>query len=355
MLHDNQAAPAPIAEAWIGDEDRATILEAAACMRDYDPVTEAERFITEAQIHSAALTSSLSRAMLSFRRHGNPVGGMIVHDVPTGEVPPTPERADTALGTRLTAAAAMSIIASRLGDQYGFKPELGGNIIQDVLPVVGAETSQQSIGSEVRLEDHTEVAFSEFRCDYVGLMCVRGDHDKVAGTTLASIERILPLLDAETIRVLKEPRFATSIDESFLVGGFGEQMWIGPIPVLTGRVERPRVRVDFALTTGLDDEAQAALEKFRDVEMEVAIPFVLEAGDLLFVDNHRALHGRTWFKARADGLDRWLLRTFISKDLARSEHVRPGDGRIVDSDCSDVPTLRESEIKIHRVKHLMPG
>ena len=43
---------------------------------------------------------------------------------------------------------------------------------------------------------------------------------------------------------------------------------------------------------------------------------MLEAGDLLVVDNRRAVHGRSEFRARFDGTDRWLQRTFVVDDLA---------------------------------------
>jgi L-asparagine oxygenase len=62
----------------------------------------------------------------------------------------------------------------------------------------------------------------------------------------------------------------------------------------------------------------------------------LRPGDIVLIDNHHALHGRTPFTPRWDGLDRWLLRTFVARDLAASEDVRPGDGRIIDTDFSSV-------------------
>ena len=54
---------------------------------------------------------------------------------------------------------------------------------------------------------------------------------------------------------------------------------------------------------------------------------MLEAGDLLVVDNSVAVHGRTPFTARFDGTDRWLQRTFVVADLAASAGER--DGRVI--------------------------
>jgi alpha-ketoglutarate-dependent taurine dioxygenase len=57
---------------------------------------------------------------------------------------------------------------------------------------------------------------------------------------------------------------------------------------------------------------------------------VLEPGDLLVVDNHRCIHGRTPFAARHDGSDRWLQRSFVVDELAPSAPDRVG--RIIATD-----------------------
>lgn len=329
-----------LAEIRLSNEDQAAISYAAKCVQAYDPVTETEQYVMEAQIRSSVLSDQLSRVLLEFRRRGHPVGGLILHGVPIGDIPPTPSRADLGVGVSLKAAASMSVIVGKLGDQYGFRPELGGRIAQDVLPVAGVEETQQSISSNIRLEDHVEMAFSDHRSDYVGLLCLRPDHERVAATTLASVDRILPSVDDRALEILQEPRFKTEVDESFLVGGgFDQRIWVGPIAILGGKAQRPRLRGDFALTMGLDAEAEAALENLRHATEKATYAIVLDAGDLVLVDNHHAFHGRTLFKAKHDGRDRWLLRTFVIKDLSRTEDVRPGDGRIIDTDYSTGPDV----------------
>ena len=58
-------------------------------------------------------------------------------------------------------------------------------------------------------------------------------------------------------------------------------------------------------------------------------------GDLLVIANDRAWHGRTRFTPRWDADDnRWLLRTSIMRDLARSGPHRPGGGRVIDIDIA---------------------
>ena len=45
-------------------------------------------------------------------------------------------------------------------------------------------------------------------------------------------------------------------------------------------------------------------------------------GECLFIDNYKAVHGRSSFKARFDGTDRWLKRINITRDLGKSRAVR---------------------------------
>jgi alpha-ketoglutarate-dependent taurine dioxygenase len=72
----------------------------------------------------------------------------------------------------------------------------------------------------------------------------------------------------------------------------------------------------------LDDEAKAALEELhRQVNLNLS-QVVLERGDLLLIDNFRAVHGRRAFPARFDGRDRWLIRSYLVRDLRRLRALR---------------------------------
>jgi L-asparagine oxygenase len=56
---------------------------------------------------------------------------------------------------------------------------------------------------------------------------------------------------------------------------------------------------------------------------------VLAAGDVLLLDNARAVHGRSPFAPRFDGTDRFVVRSFVTCDLGRSRHARFGDSRMI--------------------------
>ena len=305
----------------------------ASDLADYDPVAETEQYVLAAQMAAGKLPERVRRTAAQFNRDGAPAGGLLIRNLPVEPLPPTPDHADYGMGIHLPAARVFSVASALFGDQFGFKPELAGHIIQDILPVSGFEDTQQSISSRALLELHCETVFTDNRADVIGLLCLRPDPDHEAGTVLASTAMLLPRLHPRTIAILSEPRFSTTVDGSFLRGsGIDHPIVIGPVQVFSGSPDRPRIRCDFAETRGLAADAQNALDELYRVATEAIIELRLDAGDLLLIDNHDAFHGRTSFRRHGNGQDRWLLRTFITRDLSRSRADRPGDRRIVDAD-----------------------
>jgi L-asparagine oxygenase len=312
--------------------DRAALTSACRALAEIDVVSETEEFVLEAQVQSGRLSGDLRRSLLRFRRFGEPDGVLLLRGVPVGNLPPTPERPEALVGPRGPGGAALSVIVACLGEQFGFAEELSGNVVQDILPVRGFEDQQVSISSAAELGIHTETSFSPHRPDYVGLLCLRPDQERRAITTISSIDSILPLLDASTIEVLREPRFQTDVDPSFLfaMGKAGTHI-AEVVPILEGPPHRSSIQVDFISTKGTDRRAQEALNALGKLVVQNQHGVRLESEDVLILDNTRVVHGRSAFRARYDGADRWLLRTFVTRDLGRSGSVRPRDGRMIQS------------------------
>lgn len=268
---------------------------------------------------------AVRRALRAFRRDSGPSGALVLQGIPVDEpaLPPTPMVLGSVQRTPSVSAAALLAVACGLGDPTAFLPEKSGALVQDVVPVPGSEEFQGNAGS-VLLSFHNENAFHRHRPDFVLLLCLRSDHDGVAGLRTACIREAMSVLDADTVRALSAPEFVTAPPPSFDLGGATD-----PHPVLSGAAEDPDVRVDLAATTALTDRARAALDELGRAFTATARVHRLNPGDLAIVDNRVTVHGRTAFRPRYDGRDRWLQRTFVATDLRRSRDHRPADGYVL--------------------------
>lgn len=279
-----------------------------------------ERLVEEAEAAGLRLPIDLDDALTRFASTPDRSGALLVRDVPIGELPPTPPAPTTPSGKDLATELALLTVARRLGEPVGYVPEHGGRIVQNIVPTASDLDRQTSTSSRSNLMFHTETAFHPFRPRYLLLLCLRGD--PTARTTLVSIHDLLDHLPDETVDLMFEARFRTAVDASFLDG---RENVLGPRrPLITGTRTEPTFVFDADLTVGVDEDADAVVDAVRQAIEEIQSGVVLEAGDLLVIDNHLAVHGRSPFAARFDGTDRWLQRTFVVDDLAPSAAERRG-------------------------------
>lgn len=271
--------------------------------------------------HAARLLpAEIHDALVDFADESDRSGAMLLRGLPIGNLPATPPTPTTPATKDSVSELTLLTIARRLGQPVGYEPEHGGDLVQNIVPTQAAADRQVSTSSNVDLMFHTEAAFHPYRPRYLLLLCLRGD--PAAHTTLSSIVEVLPLLPADLLDVLFQPRFRTAIDESYL---HGRQNQLGdPIAVLTGSRTRPSMVFDADLMVGTDEAADDALRALGEATAGHHTSVALTAGDLLIVDNAVAVHGRSPFAARFDGTDRWLQRTFVVGDLAPSESDRRG-------------------------------
>jgi L-asparagine oxygenase len=272
------------------------------------------------------LPVGLRRAVRRFRRDPGSTGMLLLRNLPVDAeaLPPTPTVPGSVQRTPTVPAAVLLMLACGLGDPAAFLAEKSGALVQDVVPVPGKEDFQGNAGS-VLLMFHNENAFHEHRPDFVMLLCLRSDHDRVAGLRTVCIREALPLLADDTRDALFSPEFATKPPPSFGLASDGTP----PHAVLTGDPDDPDLRVDFAATVGLTERASKALAELEQLFGKVAHTVCPLPGDLAIVDNRVTAHGRTAFRPRYDGVDRWLQRTFVLCDLRRSRPHRPDDGYVL--------------------------
>lgn len=289
-------------------------------------LVDTPEFVAAARAGWDDLPVPLRRAVREFRRRSGPDGLLVLRGLPIApaELSDTPAVAGSVQRTSTVGAAVLLMIAAGLGDPAAFRPEKSGALVQDVVPVPGLERVQGNVGSS-RLTFHTENAFHPHRPDYVMLLCLRTDHDGVGGTRTACVRRLLPELSPDARAALRLPEFVTAAPPSFGAGGGSTP----PRAVLTGAVDDPDLCVDFSATAALTAAGETALAELAELCERQALACRLTPGDLVVVDNHVTVHGRSAFTPRYDGQDRWLQRTFVLADLRRSRATRPADGHVL--------------------------
>lgn len=277
---------------------------------------------------ASSLPASVRAALNEFRSDPPHSGALLLRNLPIGELPATPPAPQAATNKDSQTETILLSVAAALGFAVGYAPEHGGDLVQNIVPVASSADRQVSTSSKVRLEFHTEAAFHPHRPKYLLLLCLRGD--PTAATTLCSVRDAVLRIPAELLEILRQPRFATGVDESYI--GYKSSRLGPPFRAVSGPPGLESICFDGDLTKGLDGEAAAALEALRSAIDDSQVSITLEAGDLLVVDNDIAVHGRSPFTPRFDGTDRWLQRTFVVEDLESSASERTG--RIITTDFS---------------------
>ncbi|WP_326767575.1 TauD/TfdA family dioxygenase [Streptomyces sp. NBC_01591] len=311
------------------EEERTELEIVASHVSGIQPRAVDDRFwIDSARDLSALLPIRLRQTLRRFVRDPGADAMLLLRNLPVDpeSLPDTPSTPGSVQRSSTLPASVLALISLQLGELMAFQEEKSGALVQDVVPVPGMEEFQGNAGA-AQLTMHVENAFHPLRPDLVGLMCLRNDHDNIAGLRVASIRNALPLLSEKTRRLLHEPRFVTAPPASF-----GDlQSLPEPHGILSGAPQDPDVKVDFTSTEALDPDAARAMAELGEVFAEVRRTVVLEPGDLAYVDNRLALHGRTAFSPRYDGRDRWLQRAFVQLDLRRSRPRRADDGQVQSS------------------------
>ena len=233
-----------------------------------------------------------------------------------GFIPPTPLVPPHGEDAVPEATRLLLKFGALYGHPVGYKQEQSGRLIQHVLPNPKTEFSQISSSSKTVLKLHTETAFHPYKPDIIILMCLRGDPN--APTTYASFPEIIADLDVHTMYELMRPQFYIQPDPSFKKGNESFAEWL--VPIIECRHREWRFCFDEDLMRGKSPVAESALGVLRETVAKHTKEIVLEAGDVLILDNHRVVHGRKPFQPRYDGTDRWLMRLLVRSALPERDN-----------------------------------
>jgi L-asparagine oxygenase len=283
------------------------------------------------QAHRAArrLPDRLEELLMDFASRGSETGTMLLDGLPPEEPPPTPPDNRNHLGEGTRLARIQAIVDSAGGEMVAYEAEGHGRLYQDMVPNRALAQSQTSLGSHVELELHTEQAFSKLRPDILCLACLRG-HPQ-AHTYVLPAHSLVAQLNPFERKLLRQPLWMTGVDGSFKMGDheFLEGDERGPLAIVGGAEDDPTIVFDQDLMHGITEEAQGMIARIAEVYRAQRRSVVLGPGQILLVDNVRAVHGRSPFTPNFDSHDRFIIRSFAVRDLVRTRYARPGNGRMI--------------------------
>lgn len=255
------------------------------------------------------LPEGMRRMVLDFAADVESNGYCLLRGVSVGELPKTPQAHEAHVLDGHPTNGTLVLVADLLGSLTGYQDEQSGALFHDVHPVRGEESRIENSGS-VAFDFHTENVHHPLRPDYLGLLCLRQDHEQIAATRVSSVRDALPLLTDGELAELRKPQFHSLYPTSFTRNIPGPRPSAGPHPVIFGPAGRPFMRFNSHNTAGDHPRARAALRALASALEQVCHDLVLAPGDLVVLDNHVVVHGRTAFTPRYDGQDRWLRRFY---------------------------------------------
>lgn len=242
----------------------------------------------------------------------------MIRDHDLGDTP-TVQKDPITTKTSLEYEMVVMLYGSILGSVFGWATQQEGNIVNDIIPMETFADQQVGASSKVELAWHTEDAYHPGRADFICLFCLRNPTG--APTTVASIVDIRSQQDLPA--ALFEPCVRIAADDAQAAGAeaAGIDDWtesaVKPVPILSQNGVGLEMCVDPAYMSVASEEEGVydAVTGFCQTIDEHLTEVVLKPGDLLILNNHRAVHGRRPFKPTYSGRDRWLKRVNVARDF----------------------------------------
>lgn len=299
------------------------------------PSEEPELFCQKAKELSLRMPERIQTVLSDFNRNSLETGYLLIR-LPFAnytDVPMTPSSNNEKVGEATILARIQSIFISFTFEMVSYEAEGYGRLFQDIIPILSMSKNQTSLGSSIELEIHTEQAFSKLKPDILSLACLRGD--ETALTYILPVKTILDNITPENYELLKQPLWKTGVDMSFKLHGndFIDGDIRGPLSIIEGLDEDPNLIFDQDLMHGINEDSEKMVKKIVDVYYEHRLSHNLKEGEILFIDNKRALHGRSPFYPNYDGYDRFLIRCFAKniQNYENSSYARVDGKRMVKS------------------------
>ncbi len=294
-----------------------------------------EEFIIQCKEKSKELPEEIKKLLDNFVKNGSKTGYLLLENVNTNELlEDTPSDNTYFIGEKTQFAKVITLLNEYLGEMIAYEGEGYGRLFQDMVPKKTLSNTQTSLGSNVELEIHTEQAFSKLRPDILTLGCLRSDIE--AKTYIFPVRILLEKMEKSKIQMLREPLWKIGVDLSFKINfdDFIEGDCRGPLPILYGSEEDPFFVFDQDLMKGINDQAEKLKNEIIQLYYDYRYTHILKEGEILFIDNRRAVHGRSPFTPKYDGKDRFIIRSFLTLNYDDSNYARKKHSRVVEAKYS---------------------
>lgn len=305
----------------INDSEKDILLQLANKLKFIKPSSKPEEFIIFAKSLSYQLPEHLKDELKNFKLTGHQKGALLFRNMPNDNSVITPRNNKEHVGETTIISCVQAIINEYLGEMVSYEAEGDGYLFQDMVPNEELKDTQTSLGSGVELEVHTEQAFSHYRPDYLSLACIKKDSS--AYTYFLHVDQILDYMSANEINYLEKKKWNIGVDMSFALNGCDFALR-GPLSILTINNNGYDLNFDQDLLCSDSKTASKLIDKIVSIYKKKRHEYVLQPGEILLLDNHKLIHGRSSFKPLFNGNDRFIVRSFVINDLKKIENKTHG-------------------------------
>jgi len=304
-------------------EQEAIVLNDLARQITIIPSECPEDFCRQVKRATPQIPERIREQLQLFSQKGTKAGFLLFRGISVDSIQ-TPADNNQKIGETTLLARIQSLLISSISEMISYEAEGYGRLFQDIVPIESMTKKQTSVGSNIELEIHTEQAFSKLRPDILSLACLKGD--LAAQTYILPVKIILDHMTEEEKQLLRNPLWKTGVDLSFKLHGkeFAEGEIRGPMPIIRGSDIDPMLNFDQDLMFAHDNYGVHLITKIVAIYYEKRLQHNLSPGEIILIDNRRAVHGRSPFFPKYDGTDRFLIRCFSTFDYEKSAYARKG-------------------------------
>lgn len=254
---------------------------------------------------------------------------LIVRNLPVDkDLPPTPYLHDPAIEQCSVIHLSILGMFGCIGiNPLAYEGENDDSVFRHVVPKTHAEGAVSSYGSRLHLGMHADNPHLPLIGEPVDTLSACPEYLSLTGvrcelgvpTRIVDVRDVLKDLPDFVRDELSRPNFCIQRPESFAKRDFNLKA-----PLVISSPEGDFLcRYNKANVKALTPAAEFALGLLETTSNSPIYErkILLQKGDFLIFKNQQTLHARDSFSARFDGTDRWMIRVFGIRDMARTRPV----------------------------------